>query len=151
MFIAPSALAQESLSDNLAGEWKLETGKFSSNSLIPDCHIEGEIEIARTAIPGTYTCNFVSEQICRQSEDAEPYTYYKVRQSCSAQRVSDGVAIHSEVEEIIEFHSAFGAGSYLADNFVLRVTKSGLEMLGTQYDEVREVKARFWRDLELTS
>lgn len=152
MFLAPAAQAQQSLSDNLAGEWKLETGKFSSSSLgTPDCHIEGDIEIVRTAIPGTYTCSFISEQICRRSETDEPYTYYKVEQSCSAQRIGDGIAIHSEVEEILEFHSVFGGGQYLADNFVLRLTKSGLEMVGSQYDEVREIKARFWRDVDLTS
>jgi len=138
-------------SDNLAGEWMLETGKFSSNSLVPDCHIEGSIVLERTNVPGTYTCKFVSEQICKEAENAEPYTYYKVQQSCSAQRVGDGVAIHSEVDEILEYKSIYGPGSYLADNFVLRVTKRGLEMIGSQYDDVRQVKARFWRDLDLTS
>lgn len=151
MFAQP-ALAQASISDNLAGEWKLETDKFSSGpSNVPDCHIEGAIELERTSVPGAYTCSFVSEQICKGANDAEPYTYYKVAQSCSAQRVGDGVAIHSEVDEILEYWSVWGAGGYLPDNFVLRLTKSGLEMLGTQYDDARQVKARFWRDLDLTS
>lgn len=149
--LAPQAAGQQSLADNLAGEWKLETEKFASNDLLPHCHIEGAITLERTRVPGTYTCSFVSEQICRTSPDVEPYTYYKVEQSCSAQRVGDGVAIHSNVEEILDFHSVYGAGTYLADNFVLRVTKRGLEMIGSQYDEVRQVKARFWRDIDLTS
>ena len=130
----------------LAGEWNLETGKFNG-----DCHIEGVINLQKTALPGGYTCEFVSEQICTFPGQTEPYTYFKVQQSCSAQRIGDGVAIHSDVDEILEYRSINGPSTYLADNFVLRVTKRGAEMIGTQYDDVREVTARFWRDLDLTS
>ncbi len=148
-FANAPALAQAA--DNaLAGEWNLETGNFDG-MLTDDCHIEGVITLEPTALPGGYTCSFVSEQICTLPGQSEPHTYFKVQQSCSAQRVGDGVAIHSEVEEILEFHSARGSLGYVADNFVLRITKRGAEMIGTQYDEFRQITARFWRDLDLTS
>jgi hypothetical protein len=35
--------------------------------------------------------------------------------------------------------------------FDLNLLSSGVEMTGEQYDAVRRVTARFWRDLELVS
>ncbi len=143
--LSAQASAQD-IGHSIAGDWNLETGEFEEG-----CHIEGVINLEKTPIPGAYSCRFVSEQICKWPGVDEPHRYIKVQQTCSAQRVGDGVVIKSEVEEILEVRATTPSGGYYPDNFVLRLTKQGTVMLGRQYDDIREISARFWRDIDLTS
>ena len=41
--------------------------------------------------------------------------------------------------------------SYLADNFIVQLSKNLQEMVGQHYDLQRQLKARFWRDVQLLS
>lgn len=132
--------------DELAGDWLLETSDFEFN-----CFITGTINFKPTSMPGIYTCNFVSEQICKSGDVEE--LYIQVQQSCAAQKVGKQVAIKSKVVRVRERRPAVPNPEqwYLADNFIVTLTDTGLEMLGQHYDEQRQLKARFWRDRDLLS
>ncbi len=142
--VGAPAFAQSS-GDSIVGNWLFDTSEFSN-----DCKITGKINFRKAAAPNTYTCTFESEQICgKDNQDM----YIKVQQSCVAQKVGKQVAITSKVTKI-EKATIYGQpfeSLYLADNFVVSLSKSMLEMVGDHYDEARELKARFWRDVDLVS
>jgi len=125
----------------------LETSDFDEN-----CFITGTINFKPTSMPGIYTCNFVSEQICKW-EDGQERLFIEVQQSCAAQKVGKQVAIKSKVVRVVERRPEIPDPDrwYLADNFIVTLTENGLEMLGRHYDEQRQLKARFWRDRDLLS
>jgi hypothetical protein len=143
--VGAPAFAQSS-SESIAGNWLFDTSEFSG-----DCVIKGRINFQKAqGAPNAYTCTFESEQVC----GPEYYNMYiKVKQSCVAQKVGKQVAITSQVTKIEEARADIPGfeTSYLADNFVVSLTKSMLEMVGDHYDEQRELKARFWRDVDLVS
>jgi hypothetical protein len=130
--------------DELAGDWLLETSDFDLN-----CHITGTINFRPTSVPGVYSCAFTSEQICK-SEGVED-RYIKVRQTCAAQKVGKQVAIKSKVARLLEHRGFDYEPGYWADNFIVTLTDNALEMVGQHYDEQRQLKARFWRDRDLLS
>lgn len=143
-FAAAGALfaagASSAHADDLAGDWKFETGVFDGS-----CKITGSFRFIQTRSKDTYTCEFESEQFCSADQ-----TSVKVRQSCTAQRIGKRVAIKSRVEEVIERKPDYG-GSYYADNFIVSISRKGVELVGGHYDEIRTATARFWRELELLS
>jgi hypothetical protein len=140
---ATMATAAPAFADDLAGDWLFETSTFDT-----DCMIKGVITFKKTQLSNTYSCTFQSDQICGP---ANVVRSIKVQQNCTAQKVGKQVAIKSEVGRIIGVTPAGYQPNYLADNFVLAISKSLNEMLGDHYDEVRQLKARFWRDLDLIS
>jgi hypothetical protein len=144
--MAAGAPAYAAKVDELAGDWLLETSDFEQN-----CFITGTINFKPTSMPGIYTCNFVSEQICKTGDVED--LYIQVQQSCAAQKVGKQVAIKSKVVRVRERRPDIPNAEqwYLADNFIVTLTDTGLEMLGQHYDEARHLKARFWRDRDLLS
>ena len=138
----------EANASSISGSWKLETGMFDGS-----CYIEGQMTLVPSALPGGYVCTFVTTQICT---DPDNRLSMKVQQSCTAQRVGDGVAITSRVNKVLERNPPYPEwvvpeNQYYADNFLVRVTKKGAEMVGTHYDKIRKVSVRFWRDVALVS
>lgn len=140
--------AMPAFAGELDGDWLFDTSKFADN----DCQIAGRITFTETKVKNTYSCRFVSEQICGPINGN---LYIKVEQSCTAQKVGKQVAIKTKVEKILDRRpkidpiSAFN--SYLADNFIVQLSRNLQEMVGEHYDEQRNLKARFWRDIELIS
>jgi hypothetical protein len=140
--------AMPAFAGDLDGDWLFDTSKFADN----DCQISGRITFKETKVKNTYSCQFVSEQICGP---LNYNLYIKVQQSCTAQKVGKQVAIKTKVDKILDRRpktdpvTAFN--SYLADNFIVQLSKSLTEMVGEHYDEQRNLKARFWRDVELIS
>jgi hypothetical protein len=130
--------------DELIGDWLFDTSKFADN----DCQISGRIRFAETSVKNMYNCKFESEQICGKLNFG---LYIRVQQSCTAQKVGRQVAIKTKVDKILEVRPADYPTSYLADNFILTLEKNLAEMNGQHYDEQRQLKARFWRDIELIS
>ena len=117
-----------------------------------DCQITGRIVFKQTSIKNTYTCVFESEQICGPENGN---LYIRVKQVCTAQKVGKQVAIKTTVDKVLERRPKVAAEymqyGYLADNFILQMQKNLAEMIGQHYDEQRQLKARFWRDVELIS
>ncbi|MEQ1609421.1 MAG: hypothetical protein ABL956_10720 [Hyphomonadaceae bacterium] len=136
--------AMPAFADDIAGDWLFDTSKFADN----DCQITGRMTFTQTKIKNTYTCLFVSEQICGKINGN---LYIKVQQSCTAQRIGKQVAIKSKVNKVIERRPAVPNPEdwYLADNFIVQLSNNKAEMNGEHYDEQRHLKARFWRDVEL--
>lgn len=130
--------------DELAGDWLFDTSKFADN----DCQISGRIRFKETSVKNTYSCQFESEQICGKLNFD---LYIRVQQSCTAQKVGKQIAIKTVVDKILEVRPEGYGTNYLADNFILTMAKNLTEMNGTHYDEQRNLKARFWRDIELVS
>jgi hypothetical protein len=130
--------------DELIGDWLFDTSKFAEN----DCQISGRIRFAETPVKNVYSCKFESEQICGKLNFG---LYIRVQQSCTAQKVGRQVAIKTQVDKILEVRPAGYPTNYLADNFILTLEKNLSEMNGQHYDEQRQLKARFWRDIELVS
>jgi hypothetical protein len=131
--------------DDLSGDWLFDTSKFND-----DCQITGRITFTETRIKNTYSCKFISEQIC----GPENYNLYiKVQQTCTAQKVGKQIAIKTVVDKVLDRKPKidFPEDSYLADNFIVSMQKNLQEMIGQHYDEARQLKARFWRDIELIS
>lgn len=137
------ASAAPAFADNLAGDWLMETSTFEG-----DCKIKGAITFTPGRLSNTYNCTFESEQICGPLNGN---ISIKVKQTCTAQKVGRQVAIKSAVAQILEVKPPGYQTNYLADNFVMAIQKNLNEMLGDHYDEVRELKARFWRDEQLIS
>lgn len=139
-------VASPAFADDIAGKWALETSNFDNN-----CKIVGSFNFTATAVKNTYSCEFVSEQICGDAK--KPDLYIKVKQSCTAQRVGRQVAIKSKVVSVVDRKPQIPAPelSYYADNFILTLQKNMAEMLGGHYDEQRNLKARFWREEALIS
>jgi capsular polysaccharide biosynthesis protein len=137
------ATAMPALADDLAGDWKFETSTFEG-----DCMIKGVMHFKKTQLTNTYACTFESEQICGKLNSN---LYIKVNQSCTAQKVGKQVAVKSKVVSVAERRPEIPnpMDYYLADNFVVAFQKNMNEMLGDHYDEVRQLKARFWRDIDL--
>lgn len=140
--------ASPAFADELAGKWAFETSKFEG-----DCKIVGSINLTPTALKNTYSCDFISEQICGPSYGVQ---YIKVKQSCTAQRVGRQIAIKSQVVKVLDRKPQLPPGEmaenyYWADNFILTLQKNLAEMLGGHYDEQRNLKARFWREEALIS
>lgn len=136
--------AMPAFADDVAGDWLFDTSKFADN----DCQIAGRITFTPTNVKNTYKCLFVSEQICGPKN----YNLYiKVQQSCTAQRIGKQVAVKSKVDKVIERRPVvpYPEDYYLADNFILQLSNNKAEMNGEHYDEQRNLKARFWRDVEL--
>ncbi|MDZ4760838.1 MAG: hypothetical protein SGJ21_07185 [Alphaproteobacteria bacterium] len=145
---AAMASAPAFAADDVAGEWLFDTSTFNG-----DCKIKGFINFRPTSLKNTYTCTFESEQICGKQNGN---LYIKVKQSCTAQKVGKQVAIKSKVDKVVERRPPnppewAAEDGYLADNFIVSLTKSLTEMVGGHYDEQRELAARFWRDIELIS
>ena len=130
--------------DELVGDWLFDTSKFADN----DCQISGRIRFAETPVKNVYSCKFESEQICG---DLNFKLYIRVQQSCTAQKVGRQVAIKTQVDRVLEVRPPEYPTNYLADNFILTLEKNLSEMNGQHYDEQRQLKARFWRDIELVS
>jgi hypothetical protein len=139
-----NAMAAPTKTDDVAGDWLFDTSKFEDGL----CQISGRITFTPTSLPNTYTCVFESEQIC---DPAYGVQLIRVKQSCTAQRVGKQVAIKSKVANILAVKPTGYVPGYLADNFVVTLSKNMLEMVGGHYDEQRQLKARFWRDVELMS
>ena len=130
--------------DDLKGQWLFDTSKFEG-----DCMIKGVMTFTPTPTPNSYTCLFISEQICGPQKGD---LYIKVKQTCTATKIGSQVAVKSAVAQIIEFRPKVGfAPGYFADNFIVTMSKSRTEMLGGHYDEQRQLKAHFWRDVDLIS
>jgi hypothetical protein len=142
--VALSGMAP-AFADDLAGDWLFDTSKFAQ-----DCQISGRITFSQTPVKNTYNCVFENEQICGPLNGN---LYIKVRQSCTAQRIGKQVAIKSKVDKVVERRPVimFPDDSYLADNFIVQLSANKAEMNGSHYDEQRQLKARFWRDVELIS
>ena len=136
--------AMPAYADDLTGDWLFDTSKFADN----DCQISGRITFKATPIKNTYTCRFESEQICGKLNFD---LYIRVQQSCTAQRTGKQIAIKTVVDKILEVRPPGYPTNYLADNFILQMQKNLSEMVGQHYDEQRQLKARFWRDIELIS
>jgi hypothetical protein len=136
--------AMPAFADELIGDWLFDTSKFAEN----DCQISGRIRFAETPVKNIYSCRFESEQICG---DLNFKLYIRVQQSCTAQKVGRQVAIKTQVDRILEVRPVDYPTNYLADNFILTLEKNLSEMNGQHYDEQRQLKARFWRDIELVS
>ncbi len=153
LFAALLALfaATPAFADDVAGKWAFETSKFGGPKN-EDCQIVGSIQMTPTTLKNTYTCDFISEQRCTPDYGVE---YIKVKQSCTAQRIGRQVAIKSRVVTILDrkpkVDPELAMASYLADNFIVTLSKNLSEMLGGHYDEQRNLKARFWREEELVS
>ena len=134
--------------DDLTGDWLFDTSKFAGD----DCQISGHITFKQTSIKNTYSCQFESEQICGKLNGN---LYIRVQQSCTAQRTGKQIAIKTVVEKVLERRPPvapeIALQTYLADNFILQMQKNLQEMVGQHYDEQRQLKARFWRDVELVS
>lgn len=136
--------AMPAFADDVAGDWLFDTSKFADN----DCQISGRITFKQTAVKNTYTCLFESEQICGKINGN---LYIRVQQSCTAQRIGKQVAIKTKVDKVLERRPKipFPEEYYLADNFIVQLSNNKAEMNGSHYDEQRQLKARFWRDVEL--
>lgn len=134
------------VADDIAGDWLFDTSKFAGN----DCQISGRITFTATPVKNTYSCVFESEQICGKINGD---LYIRVRQTCTAQRIGKQVAIKSSVDKILERRPEipYPEDYYLADNFIVQLSANKAEMNGSHYDEQRQLKARFWRDVELIS
>ena len=141
--IALSA-AMPAFADDVTGDWLFDTSKFADN----DCQISGRITFTQTPVKNTYTCVFESEQICGKLSGN---LYIKVRQKCTAQRIGKQVAVKSQVDKILDRRPKipYPEDYYLADNFIVQLSNNKAEMNGSHYDEQRQLKARFWRDVEL--
>jgi hypothetical protein len=140
LFSAVPAFAAE---DDIDGTWKLETNVFENQ-----CKITGDFTFRATNVKNSYTCQFTSVQTCGKGSVMTSVT---VQQSCTAQRVGKQVAIKSKVDKILKRQPAIDNIGYYADNFIISITKPGAEMVGGHYDEIRQLKARFWRVRDLTS
>jgi hypothetical protein len=138
-----SAMAP-AFADDVAGDWAFDTSKFADN----DCKISGKIHFKPTAIKDTYTCVFESEQVCGKLNFG---LYIRVQQSCTAQRIGKQVAIQTKVDKILEVRPKDYPTNYLADNFIVQLSKNLQEMNGQHYDAQRHLQARFWRDEQLVS
>jgi hypothetical protein len=146
--VSAAALSPALAADDIAGDWLFDTSNFNG-----DCKIKGFMTFRPTGLRNTYTCTFESEQICGKDSYVQ---YIRVRQSCTAQRVGSRVAIKSEVIKVLEHKPPLPAGVpaenvYLADNFIVSLSKNLKEMLGGHYDAQRQLAARFWRDIDLIS
>lgn len=146
--VSAAGLSPAQAADDLAGDWLFDTSDFNG-----DCKIKGFMTFRPTGLRNTYTCTFKSEQICGKTNYVQ---YIRVRQSCTAQRVGSRVAIKSEVIKVLEHKPPLPAGVppeevYLADNFIVSLSKNLKEMLGGHYDAQRQLAARFWRDIDLIS
>lgn len=146
--VSAAALSPALAADDIAGDWLFDTSNFNG-----DCKIKGFMTFRPTGLRNTYTCTFESEQICGKENYVQ---YIRVRQSCTAQRVGSRVAIKSEVVKVLEHKPPLPAGVppeevYLADNFIVSLSKNLKEMLGGHYDAQRQLAARFWRDIDLIS
>ncbi len=130
--------------DDVSGQWLFDTSKFAGN----DCQITGRMTFTETKVKNTYTCLFVSEQICGKLNGN---LYIRVQQSCTAQRIGKQVAIKTKVDKVLERRPniQFPEEYYLADNFIVELSGNKQEMNGEHYDEQRQLKARFWRDEQL--
>lgn len=136
--------AMPAFADEVTGDWLFDTSKFANN----DCQITGRITFRDTKVKNTYTCLFVSEQICGKLNGN---LYIRVQQSCTAQRIGKQVAIKTKVDKVLERRPnvEFPEEYYLADNFIVELSPKKTEMNGEHYDEQRQLKARFWRDEQL--
>jgi hypothetical protein len=137
-----SAMAP-AFADDVVGQWLFDTSNFSG-----DCKIAGRMTFKQTPIKDTYTCFFESEQTCGPQNYVR---YIKVEQSCTAQRIGKQVAIKTKVDKIVEVRPKDYPTNYLADNFIVQLSKNLQEMNGQHYDEQRHLHARFWRDEQLVS
>lgn len=138
--------AMPAFADDVTGDWLFDTSKFADN----DCQITGRITFKETKIKNTYTCVFESEQICGKINGN---LYIRVQQSCTAQRIGKQVSIKTRVDKVLERRPSVPNPEdyYLADNFILQLSNNKQEMNGQHYDEQRQLKARFWRDVQLLS
>jgi hypothetical protein len=145
--VALSAAMPAFAADELTGDWLFDTSKFAG-----DCQISGRIRFTETSVKNTYSCKFESEQICGPLSNN---LYIKVQQSCTAQKVGKQIAIKTQVDKILDrkpkLDPLIAFESYLADNFIVQMQKNLSEMIGQHYDAQRQLKARFWRDIELIS
>jgi hypothetical protein len=145
------ATAQHAVPD-ITGRWLFQTDKFDTLEYVDGCVMSGEIAIRSTPSSSLHACSFTIETTCRQEgREAE---YYRVQQSCAATKIGAKVAITSKIDRIDETRldgRIVRLSGYTADMFDLELSSNGLEMTGHQYDTVRRVPARFWRDQELVS
>ena len=131
--------------DDVAGDWLFDTSKFADN----DCQISGRI---------TFTPDAGEEHLhlrVRERADlrqAQRQPLHQVQQICTAQRIGKQVAIKSKVDKVLERRPddsvpAKTTISPTTSSFSSPPTRA--EMNGSHYDEQRQLKARFWRDVEL--
>ncbi|MBI1360673.1 MAG: hypothetical protein GC155_10400 [Alphaproteobacteria bacterium] len=132
--------------DDLKGQWLFDTSTFDG-----DCMIKGQMTFTPTSSPNSYTCVFVSEQVCGPLHPE--LRSIKVQQDCTATKIGSQVAVKSVVNHVISRTPMIENPQdyYLADNFIVTMSKSRTEMRGGHYDEQRQLKAHFWRDVDLIS
>jgi hypothetical protein len=132
------ATATPAFADDLTGNWLFDTSKFADN----DCQISGRITFKAPSVKDTYPCELESEQICGKLNFN---LYIRVQQSCTAQRIGKQVAIQTKVDKILEVRPKDYPTNYLADNFIVQLSKNLQEMNGQHYDAQRQLSAHFWR------
>lgn len=150
--IGGSPAASQAAASDINGRWVFQTGKFDTIEFSDGCMMSGEMTIRSTQASSVHACSFKIETVCKQQgREAE---YYRVKQSCSATTKGPRIAISSRIEEIEETRMdgrIVRLTGYTADMFDLLLSTNGVEMTGQQFDAVRRVPARFWRDKELVS
>jgi hypothetical protein len=147
-----AASAQRASGPDITGRWLFQTGKFDTLEYRDGCVMSGEITIRSTPSSSVHACSFTIETLCKQ--DGREAEYYRVQQSCAATKIGAKVMIASKIDAIVETRldgRPVRLGGYTADMFDLELLSGGNEMTGHQYDAVRRVPARFWRDQELVS
>ncbi len=138
--------AGPTLADDLKGQWLFDTSTFDG-----DCMIKGQMTFTPSPSPNSYTCVFISEQVCGPLNPG--LRSIKVQQDCTATKIGSQVAVKSVVNHVISRVPAVENPElgYLADNFIVTMSKSHTDMRGGHYDEERQLKAHFWRDVDLIS
>jgi hypothetical protein len=146
MGIAGVMAAAPAWADDLKGQWLFDTSVFDG-----DCKITGQMTFTPAKAANTYTCVFISEQICGPKHPE--LQSIKVQQDCTATKIGSQVAVKSVVNHVIARKPMVEnpADTYYADNFIVTMSKGLNEMLGGHYDVVRQLKAHFWRDVALIS
>jgi len=134
--IASPALA-ETKAATPVGEWEFETAKVNSN-----CALSGDMSIWQSR--DGLACRFVAVQTCT----GEPPVTIKVAQSCTASQKGSTVEIVSKIDRTVSVTPKELKPQvdefYAADNFTVRLNKTGDEMNG-RFHSLSEAAVRFWR------
>lgn len=146
-FAALSADAQTG-KDDITGFWLFQTRTFEDG-----CVMNGAITFRATSITNAYACSFTNETLCRL--DGDEVEYWRVRESCSAQRRDARLLVSSKIEEIAEVRfegeQAGNAPGYMPDMFDVTLSRTLVEMNGVLFDQKRRIPVRLWRDAERLS
>lgn len=129
-------LAQETPAPDIAGQWRFMA------EIGGDCVFQGEARLTPTADPSFYGCELKARQTCPSTE-----IDYVVRQSCSAERSGDALAIVSMIET---FERGEPTPDYFPDDFALTIRSSN-HMSGALLSAGGADPAEFRRALEAVS